>query len=133
MRTVGPPLRSYLPALIVDRNSAAALQLASQIRHSGFEADIAASYRAARAAVRAKHYGTLVVAADLNLAADLAGLSDLRRGTSRAWIIVIGLHLCAEAYRTILEHGADSLLIAPFQFEELVFRLSAFSHRSRPP
>lgn len=133
MRTVGPPLRSYRPSLIIDRNSAAAIQLASQLRHSGFEADIATSYRVAHAALRGKHYGALVVAADLNLAIDLAGLSDLRRATSRAWIIVISLHPCADAYRTILERGADSLLIAPFQFEDLVFRLSAFSHRSRPP
>ena len=63
--------QSYMPVLVVDSNASAANELAESVRYSGFEVDVAASGAAARTAMRAQHYGTVVVAVDLSLSADL--------------------------------------------------------------
>jgi DNA-binding response OmpR family regulator len=84
-------------------------------------------------AARARHFGTLVVIANLNLANDRECLTSLRRVAPRAWIIVISAQPHPDAEEVILKVGADSLLLTPFSVEDLTVRLSAFSRRSRPP
>jgi DNA-binding response OmpR family regulator len=126
-----PPLSSYLPTLVVDSNAGAANQLAEQLSHSGFRADVATSCHAAQAAARTRHYGALVVVADLSLGADLECLTSLRTRAPNTWILVISSSPQPDA-QVIFQCGADSLLIAPFSLEELTFRLSAFARRSRP-
>jgi DNA-binding response OmpR family regulator len=121
-----------MPTLVVDSNGAAAKQLAEQLNHSGFQADIALSCHEAHTMTRAKRFGTLVVVADLALATDLECLTRLRATAPRVWIIVISAQPHPNAQEAILRVGADSLLVAPFSVRELTFRLSAFSRRSRP-
>jgi DNA-binding response OmpR family regulator len=133
MTRFNTPLGSYLPTLIVDANGEAANQLTDQLRHGGFPTKFATSYYAALDAVRAAHYGVLVVVADLTQAADLQCLTDLRKWTPRAWIIVISPKPHPNARHVVFECGADSVLIVPFSLGELISRLSAFSLRARPP
>lgn len=131
--TLSPSLSNYSTILVVDINSAAANQLAAQLRHSGFLVDVAVSAQAAHLEVRAKHYDTLVTVVDLNQSGDVYLLKDLRKSSQRSWIIVISSAPCTHALQIVFRCGADSLLSAPFSIEELTFRLSALSIRSRPP
>jgi DNA-binding response OmpR family regulator len=117
----------------VDSNGTAANQLAEQLSHSGFRADVATGCHAAQAAARTRHYGALVVVADLTLGADLECLTSLRTRAPNTWILVISSSPHPAAQQVIFQCGADSLLIAPFSLEELTFRLSAFACRSRRP
>jgi DNA-binding response OmpR family regulator len=133
MTPATPSLLSYPPTLVVDSNGAAANQLADQLSHSGFHADVATHPQAAHAAVRAKHYGALVAVVDLSVAADLECLRGLRERSPDAWIIAISSKSHRAAQQVAFHCGADALLIAPFSLEELTFRLSEFSHRSRRP
>jgi PleD family two-component response regulator len=123
---------TYQPTLVVDSNTTAAGQLAEQLSHCGFQADIATSPPAAHAAARAKHFGAFVVVIDLSVATDLECLRGLRARAPGTWIIVISSRPHHDAQQVVFHCGADALLIAPFSVEELTFRLSAFSHRSRP-
>jgi DNA-binding response OmpR family regulator len=132
MTPLNAPPPGYLRTLVVDSNSAAANQLAEQLGHSGFQTDVATSCTAAHVLTRSRHYGALVVVADLSLTADLECLYSLRRRSPSTWIIVICSRPHPNAQQLRLRGGADSLLIAPFSMEELTFRLSALSHRSRP-
>ena len=127
------PTLSYLPMLVIDRNGAAATQLADRLRHSGFVADIAISCRAAQAAAHARYYGSMIFVGDLTLPADQACLGELRKASTRTWIIVISSTVPPEAQKGIVRGDADALLIAPFSMQDLISRLSAFSRRSRPP
>jgi DNA-binding response OmpR family regulator len=134
MTPVHPPLFSnYSTTLVVDFNGPAANELADQLRHAGFHADVAVSAQAAHAAARTGHYDALVMIADLNRADDTDCLRDLRKTARRSWIIVVSSRPCADPHQISLRCGADSLLIAPFSMEDLTFRLSAFSQRARPP
>jgi DNA-binding response OmpR family regulator len=121
-----------LPTLVVDADGVAANRLAERLRDGGFETDVATSCTAAWAAVAARHYGTMVVVADLGLMVDLECLVGLRARARRTWIIVIGLRARPEEARVAFEHGADSMLTTPFAIEELTFRLSALGGRARP-
>ena len=132
MTVIDPFMAGYLPILVVDANGAAAQQLAAQLHHSGFETDIAISCSAAHTAARAKHYGSLVVVADPNQAADLDCLATLRKKVPRAWLIAISSTAHPQAKEILFRCGIDSLLVAPFSMEDLLFRLSAFARRSRP-
>jgi DNA-binding response OmpR family regulator len=128
-----PARSSYLPALVVDFNGDAAIQLAQQLSHFGFPVDIAGSSETALASARAKRYHSVVMVADLTREIDLECLTGLRRKARSAWIIVVSSTPCTHPEQIIHRCGADSLLIAPFTVEELANRLSAFSRRSRPP
>ena len=127
-----PPRSSYSPTLVVDSNSAAANQLAEQLNHSGFHADVASNWPAAQAAARARHYDAVVMVADLNQTLDLECLKHLRKCAPSTWIIVVSSRPHSNPHQVVLQYGADSLLMAQFSVEELTYRLSAFSLRSRP-
>jgi DNA-binding response OmpR family regulator len=131
--TLFPSLSKYSSTLVVDFNGVAAYQLAEQINHSGFHCDVAINAQAAHTAARAKHYETIVMVADLNQSDDVRCLRHLRMCARRSWIIVISSRPYTDAHQLIFRCGADSLLIAPYSIEELSFRLSAFSLRSRLP
>lgn len=133
MTTSHLPLSTYSPTLVVDFNGDAAMQLAEQLSHFGFPADIAGSYQTALASARAKRYHSVVMVADLTQEIDLECLTGLRKRAHSAWIIAVSARPCTHAEQIIRRCGADSLLIAPFTVEELTYRLSAFSRRSRPP
>ena len=55
MTRLNPPVRSHMPTLVVDSNGTIANQLAEQLSHSGFHADVAISCHAAHAALGARH------------------------------------------------------------------------------
>jgi DNA-binding response OmpR family regulator len=132
--SVGDPfMSSYMPILVVDANAQAAQQLAAQLRHSGFQTDVAISCVAAQAAARARHYGSFVVVLDPSQAVDLDCIAKLRRKAPRVWLIAISAMAPPLARKTLFRSGADALLVAPFSMADLISRISAFSHRSRPP
>ena len=114
-----PTLSRYLPVLVVDSDQQAAGRLADYLNQHGFHADVAASCWSAEAAMQKSSYGTLVVVADLEQAADRECLCSLRRDAPRTWIIVISLRPYPDAQEVVFRCDADSLLIAPFSFTEL--------------
>ncbi len=127
-----PAPSSYSLTLVVDFDGDAAKQLAEHLSHFGFRADAVGSSQTAHATTHAKRYDSIVMVADLTQALDLECLIGLRKRARNAWIIVISSTPCAHPEQITRRCGADSLLIAPFTVEELTYRLSAFSHRSRP-
>jgi DNA-binding response OmpR family regulator len=132
MTSLNPHSAGHQPTLVIDSNSTAGSQLVEQLSHCGFQADVATSPHAAHAAARAKHFGAFVVVIDLSVATDLECLRGLRARAPGTWILVISSRPHHDAQQVVFHCGADALLIAPFSVEELTFRLSAFSHRSRP-
>jgi DNA-binding response OmpR family regulator len=133
MRNLPGSGAGYSPTLIVDANDLAAAALARELRNRGLPADTAAHCAGAQAAARAKYFGTLVFVADLSSNADTACLKVLRRKLPRTWIVVISSRVPNAAEAAALRHSVDALLSAPFSMEDLIFRLSAFSLRPRPP
>ena len=124
---------SFAPTLIVDANAVAAATLARQLSLCGYSADVAITCVAAKAAAHARHYRSLVFAADLSLGTDLMCLASLRNKLPRIWIVVISASARWDARNATLRHCADAVLTRPVSIEDLSFRLQAFSHRSRPP
>jgi DNA-binding response OmpR family regulator len=90
------------------------------------------THSAAQTAARIKHYGSMVVVADLRLAADLDDTAALRNICPGTRIIVISSTAYAHAEQVVFRQVVDSFLVAPFSVEELTSRLLAFSRRSRP-
>ena len=122
-----------MPILVVDSDQQAAERLADYLREHGLRADVATSCWSAEAAMEKSSYGTLLVVADLERAADRECLCALRRDAPRTWIIVISLRPYPDAEDVVFRCDADSLLVVPFSVTELWGRLSAFARRSRPP
>lgn len=118
--------------LVVDASAVQGGQLSDQLNHAGFKAECALSWHEARASLRANHYHSCIVVADLNQVEHLKQLSELRGVAMSVWIIV----LCdLQAENTLLlarRHGVDAVLSAPFSMLELTSRLAAFSIRARP-
>lgn len=132
MTSFDPASECHLPILVVDPDSHAAHLLAKQLRHYGFEADAVTTHSAAQTAARIKYYGSMVVVADLRLAADFDDVAALRSIRPDTWIIVISATAYAHAEQVVFRRVVDSFLVAPFSMEELTSRLLAFSQRSRP-
>ena len=132
MTTCCPTPSTHLPILVIDSDLSAGDQLADYLKHHGFDADVATCCWSARAALRKSTYGTLVAVADLNQRPDLECVAELRTAAPRTWIIVVSLRRYPDAHQVVLGCGADSLLIAPYSFTELLGRLTAFACRSRP-
>jgi two-component system, OmpR family, response regulator len=133
MSNLRTPDSAYSPTLIVDADAAAAAALARELGDRGLPADTAAHCAAAQAAARARYYGSVVFVADLNSAADVACLKTLRRRLPQTWIVLISPRAPNAARAAALRHSVDALLVAPFSLADLIFRLSAFSVRPRPP
>ena len=122
----------YSRTLVVDTSTAQGVQLADQLSHAGFGAEVAVSWHMARAALRANHYHSCIVVADLDQVKDLKQISELRRVAMRVWLIVL-CDLRAESSRRLARRqGVDAVLCAPFSMLDLTSRLAAFSLRSRP-
>jgi DNA-binding response OmpR family regulator len=123
----------YLPTLVLDADAAAAEILAEQLRLYNLPAEVATSCWAAHSAVGRKHYGSLVIVADLHLPTDLSCITALRARLLSSWVVVIGVtKQSPDAQRLIRRCGADALLFAPFSLTDLISRLFAFSLRPRP-
>jgi DNA-binding response OmpR family regulator len=133
MSDIDERIVKYSPILVVDAEAAEAADLSRQLNMSGWSADVAISCRAAKAAAQARHYRSLVLVADPNQPSDLACLASLRSRLPSTWIIVIGVNAAEDGQNATLRHCADALLTKPFSMDDLIFRLSAFSHRPRPP
>jgi DNA-binding response OmpR family regulator len=130
---INTTVAGYSPTLVVDANAPAAANLARRLTNRGFPADVAITCLAAKAAAHTRHYRSLVYTADLSCGTDLMCLASLRNKLPRTWIIVIGTNSPQDAQNATLRHCADALLGTPLSIEDLIFRLAAFSHRSRPP
>lgn len=132
MTTLDPASACYLPILVFDPDSPAAHLLAKQLRHCGFEADAVATHSAAETAVRIRSYGSIVVVADLRLAADFDDIAALRDVCPGTWIILISSTAYAHAEQVAFRRVVDAFLVAPFSVQDLTARLLAFARRSRP-
>jgi DNA-binding response OmpR family regulator len=118
--------------LVVDASAAQGGQLSGLLNHAGFKAEFAGSWHGARTSLRANHYNSCIVVADLNQVDDLKQLNELRGVAKSVWIVV----LCdLQAQTTLLlarRLGVDAVLPASFSMLDLTSRLAAFSLRSRP-
>lgn len=122
------------PTLVVNRDLVAAKNLADKLVERGYGIDIVNNYLAAQIALRAKYYRSIIFVIEPD---DRSGWDDLGRLRARvpgSWIIVVtsASHDEHDMQDKVFRLGGDSLLVTPFAFENLDFRLSAFSLRSRP-
>lgn len=123
---------NYSRTLVVDTSTTQGGQLADQLNHAGFSTEFAVSWHMARATLRANHYHSCIVVANLDQVEDLKQISELRRVAMRAWMIVL-CDLRAESSLLLARRqGVDAVLSAPFSMLDLTSRLAAFSLRSRP-
>lgn len=132
MSDTRPSVVRLSPILVVNADVDAAADLARQLQIRGCPADVAISCTAAKAATHAKHYGSLILVADLSRASDLACLASLRSRLPATWIIVIGAGVAEDWQNATVRHCADALLMQPFSLDDLMLRLAAFAHRPRP-
>lgn len=123
---------NYSRTLVVDTSTTQGGQLAHELNHAGFGAEFAVSWHMARATLRANHYHSCIVVADLDQIEDLKQLSELRRVAMGVWMIVL-CNLRAESSLLLARRqGVDAVLSPPFSMLDLTSRLAAFSLRSRP-
>lgn len=118
--------------LLLDPDPEAAHVMASQLRHAGFETQIATSGPSALLATRTMHFGAIVVVADLTNTESCGSLREIRRSAPRSWLVVIADPTIGRAEDFLHEVGGDALFAAPFTVAELTQRLSTLSNRSRP-
>lgn len=123
---------SPLPTLIVNRNMTAARELADRLSTRGFESKIACDCPAAQEAVRSHYYRSLVLFIEIGGSVDWACVELLRKRTLQSWIIVVMPFSQSNAQDKVFRYGGDALLVAPYAFEDLFARLSAFLLRARP-
>jgi len=121
-----------LPNLLFDPDLARGKRLAGRLGEKGVPTDVAATADAMLAAVREKHFRTLVVSADLGDVDCLAFLDELRLAAPGAWLIAIASHIEDDALEVAHRHGVDSLLATSASSTELVSRISSLQLRSRP-
>jgi DNA-binding response OmpR family regulator len=89
-----PFTANYSRTRVVDTSTTQGGQLADQLNHAGFSAEFAVSWHMARATLRANHYHSCIVVANLDQVEDLKEISELRRVAMRAWIHRDGAHRC---------------------------------------
>jgi DNA-binding response OmpR family regulator len=118
--------------LLVDADTAHGGQLVEQLIQAGFKTDLALSWGAAHAALRANYYHSCIMVAALDQLTDRERLDELRRAAPRVWMIVLSDYASEEAQRLARQHGIDALLSAPYSMQDLTSRLAAFSVRARP-
>jgi DNA-binding response OmpR family regulator len=121
------------PTLVIDVDGAVAKQLADQLNDSGLAADTAVSRSAALGALRAKHYGAMVFVGDVGDPEHLQCIAELRKRALRTWLLMISSTEPHYPRDLFLRYGIDALIVIPFSMKDLLFRLMAFSLRSRPP
>jgi|ERR1700728_996445 DNA-binding response OmpR family regulator len=118
--------------LVVDPSAVQGGQLSDLLNYAGLKAELALSWHEARTSLRANHYHSCIVVADLDQVEDLRQLNELRRIAMSVWIIVL-CDLQAESTRLLARRqGVDAVLSAPFSMLDLTSRLAAFSIRAKP-
>jgi DNA-binding response OmpR family regulator len=113
-------------------DGSAAEELANELKLRGLSADIAISCTAAMTSLRACYYGSMVFVGDPSRLADLRCIAELRRKKPRTWIIMISSSPPCDTRELFSRYGIDAVLVRPWSTNDLVFRLLAFSRRSRP-
>jgi DNA-binding response OmpR family regulator len=124
--------KHYSRTLLLDADIAHGGQLVEQLSHAGFKTDLAVSWGAAHAALRANYYHSCIVVTDLDQLTDRERLDELRRKAPRVWMIVLSDHASERAQKLARRLGLDALLSTPFSMHHLTSRLAAFSLRARP-
>jgi DNA-binding response OmpR family regulator len=120
------------PVILLDPNIDSAAELAMHLELNGFPALIAARASAAQAVIDRGHFTTLIVMADLEVAACLGWLDDLRRTAGRCWMIVVSPRCDTETCNLIYRHGGDACITAPVSIDDLTARLRTFELHARP-
>jgi|SRR5579872_1284282 len=118
--------------LLVDVSLTREGELLEQLNRAGFRTDVAVSWSAARAALGANYYHSCVVVANLNEAATLERLDELRRAALRVWIVVLSDLQTDSGLELARQQGVDAVLSTPFSVHGLTSRLAEFSLRARP-
>jgi DNA-binding response OmpR family regulator len=118
--------------LLLDPDPEAAIVMASQLRHAGFDTHITTSGPSALLATRTLHFGAIVVVADLTNTESCNYLREIRRSAPRSWLVIIADPMIGRAEDLLHELGGDALFGAPFTVAELTQRLSTLSNSNRP-
>ncbi len=124
---------NFLPTLVIDPHGAAAQQLAEQLTHSGFTGHSADTCAQALAAMRVRHYRSIIFLGDVSDLEDVRCMAELRKRAPRTWIIMISSAGVRDARDLYMQYGLDAQIVTPFSMEDLLSRLMAFSRHSRPP
>ena len=123
---------SHVPVLLLDPQIDIAAELAAHLELNGFPTRIEGSAAGAHAALGDAYFATLIVIADLDDAACLGWLDDLRRTAARSWMIVVSPRCDTKTCNLIYRHGGDACITAPVSIDDLTRRLTAFQLRARP-
>jgi DNA-binding response OmpR family regulator len=122
----------HLKTLLFDPDITRAQERALQLTEGGAPAEVAATTAAMLAALREKHFRTVVVAVDLGDAGCRSFLKELRMEAPASWIIAIGPRADADAHAVAHHLGVDSLLALSALPPELLTRIAALQLRPRP-
>jgi DNA-binding response OmpR family regulator len=118
--------------LLLDADNEQGGRLVEHLNQAGFKTDLAVSWGAAHAALRANCYQSCIVFADLDQPATRERLDELRRAAVHVWIILLSERQPENAWVRAHRHCVDAVLSAPFSTADLTSRLSDFSLRARP-
>lgn len=123
---------SPFPALLLEPNSANAVQLASRLQAAGFDIRVEGCADSALQAQRQSFFFASIVSADLTDKDCLMALDALRRRSPRSWMIVATCNCDDHARNVIHRHGGDACISLPIDPDDLIARLDAFQLRARP-
>jgi DNA-binding response OmpR family regulator len=73
----------------------------------------------------------VIVVADIEDNSCIQFIDDLRKATSRSWLIIANKQIDADTLALVHFHGADALIAVPISLSDLVERLKAFQLCSR--
>lgn len=122
---------SHEPVLLLDPKMDSAAELAIHLELNGFPTRIESSAAGAQAAIRDAYFATLIVIADLDDAACLDWLDELRRAAAQSWMMVVSPRCDTKTRHLIYRHGGDACMAEPVSIDDLIRRLTAFQLRTR--
>lgn len=122
-----------LPVMLLDSDSSAAAQLATQLRHAGFAIDIVSSTSEALDVLAYRVFSIVVVVADFVDDEEVQqSLTDLRHAAPKAWMLVVTDDPPQRASQIVHQCGADELIVTPFSVGTLIQYLAAHIRLPRP-
>ena len=120
------------PTLLFDPEMAPAGQLAARLQEHHIHVAVTLSAEDALQSAKGGHFRVLVVAADAGNRDSLRFLHTLRRAAPRSWLVVMNPKIDRITEALLRRHGADAVVRAPVDIEELARRISLLQVRLRP-
>ena len=119
--------------MILDADSGASAQLATQLNHAGFAIELATTPADALDVLGYRVCSAMVVVADrVDDREFQESLMDLRHAAPKAWVLVVTDDPPQRAIQIVRQCGADELLVTPFSVATLVEYLAAHVRLPRP-